>query len=88
MFEHIKRTEGGTEYQVQPPEAKSTRLSQLQKSIAMPAHSFAFFLLGLVAAAETGLLGYLVHKFEDDGYPSGRGTNGSPTQMRILYVSS
>ncbi|PVG04221.1 hypothetical protein CPB86DRAFT_747534 [Serendipita vermifera] len=52
----------------------------------MPAHNFMFFLLGLVAAAETGLLGYLVNKFEDQGYPGGRGTNGSPTQMRILII--
>ena len=52
----------------------------------MPAHPFMWFLLGLVAAAETGLLAYLVNTFEASGYPSGQGDNGSPNQMRVLYV--
>lgn len=52
----------------------------------MPAATFFYLLLGLVAAAETGLLGYLVHEFEDNGYPAGRGSNGTPNQMRVLII--
>ncbi|KIM27531.1 hypothetical protein M408DRAFT_166380 [Serendipita vermifera MAFF 305830] len=52
----------------------------------MPAHPVMYILLGLVAAAETGLLAYLVNTFEASGYPSGQGTNGSPNQMRMLII--
>jgi hypothetical protein len=50
----------------------------------MAAHPIMWILLGLVAAAETGLLGYLVNTFEPSGYPAGQGDNGSPSQMRVL----
>jgi hypothetical protein len=50
----------------------------------MAAPPFMLILLGLVAAAETGLLGYLVNTFEPNGYPAGQGDNGSPSQMRVL----
>jgi len=50
----------------------------------MALHAFAWLLLGLVAAAETGLLGYLVNTFEPTGYPAGQGSDGSPNQMRVL----
>lgn len=43
-----------------------------------------FVLLGLVAAAETGLTAYLVSQFQDQGYPGGR--DASPNKMQSLYV--
>lgn len=46
------------------------------------AQPVGFVLLGLVAAAETGLLGYLVNKFEPDLYPGGRGENDTPNRMK------
>jgi hypothetical protein len=50
----------------------------------MAAHPIMWLLLGLVAAAETGLLAYLVNTFEATGYPAGQGDNASPDQMRVL----
>ncbi|KAG8801986.1 hypothetical protein FRC20_010555 [Serendipita sp. 405] len=52
----------------------------------MPAYTFFYFLLGLVGAAETGVLAYLVNKFENQGYPAGRGDNGTSNQMRVLII--
>jgi hypothetical protein len=45
-------------------------------------HPALFGLLGVVAAAETGLLAYLVNQFEGSGYPAGQGEDGSPNEMK------
>ncbi|KAG8887378.1 hypothetical protein FRB99_004276 [Tulasnella sp. 403] len=37
-------------------------------------HPFLFFLITAVAAAELGLVAYLIHLFNKNGYPYGRGT--------------
>jgi hypothetical protein len=51
-------------------------------------HPILYTLLGLVTAAETGLIGYLVHKFDEGGYPTGKGSYGDPNGMKVLCVPS